>query len=258
MELCCVDRELIINALEKVLKHNQNVYALWLEGADGLGVVDEYSDLDFVVDVEDGYEDRVFSIVEEALKVLGNLDVNHRIKHGHPKMRQKVYHVEDSSEYLLIDFCIQSHSRDRTEGIFVRGDIVEAPKLIFDKDNVVRFGEEPELNKEELKDRIYELQGRYKQHSRVLKYIERNNYPEAYIYYMKYVADPLTELMRIRYTPKYYYMYMIHISNHIPRKEVEELEQYYKIKDFDDIRLKVRDSSKLFNRLIKEIEKNIL
>lgn len=253
-----IDRSFIIHEIENVLKDDERVYALWLEGADGLNNVDEYSDLDFVVDVEEGYEEEIFNIVEKALGNLDNLDIDHRMKHGHPKMRQKVYHLEKTSEYLLIDFCIQSHSRDKSEGVFVKGDIVEAPKVIFDKDNVVRFGEEQELNKEDLRERVYELKGLYKQHSRVMKYIERNNYPEAYIYYMKYVADPLTELMRIKYTPKYFYMYMIHISNHIPKEEVMELEKYYKIKDFEDIRTCVGKSQSLFDRLVKEIEDEIL
>lgn len=254
----CLDRNFIIHSIENVLKDDESVYALWLEGADGLGHVDEYSDLDFVVDVEDGYEEETFSMVDRELKNLGELDINYRVKHGHPKMRQKVYHLQNSSEYLLIDFCIQSHSRDRNEGIFIKGDIVEAPKVIFDKDKVVRFGEEQILNKEELKEKIYELNGLYMQHSRVIKYIHRNNYLEAYAYYIKYVANPLTELMRIKYTPKYFYMHMIHISSHIPKKEIEVLEDYYKIKDFEDIRNRIEKSQGLFYRLLKEIEEGIL
>ena len=159
-----IHRNVVIKAIENKLKDNENVYALWLEGADGLNCVDEYSDIDFVVDVEDGSEEEIFNLAEEALGALGDIDVNHRMKHGHPKMRQKVYHIKNSSEYLLIDFCIQSHSRDISEGVFVKGDMVEAPKVIFDKDNIVRFGDEQELNKEELRERIYELKGRYEQH----------------------------------------------------------------------------------------------
>ena len=42
-----IDRNYIIDYVKKYVESKDYVYAMWLEGADGLGEVDEYSDLDF-------------------------------------------------------------------------------------------------------------------------------------------------------------------------------------------------------------------
>jgi hypothetical protein len=249
------DRDKIIKLIEDKFIFMKQVHAYWLEGSDALNAVDEYSDLDIWLDVEDGYEDIVFSLAEEEFLKLGNLDFKFSVRHAHPKIRQNYYHIEGTSEYLIIDFCIQSHSRDKEEVKFVEGDILEFPKVIFDKSNVINIlkNDEP-LDLELMKNIISEIKSKYTQHSRVIKYVERNCYPEAFIYYMKYVADPLVELLRLKYTPKYHYLHFIHISNHIPKEEIKIIEYYYQISTLEDIRVKTEKAKETCDNLIKEIE----
>ena len=52
-----LDRNYIIDYIKKYAMSKDYVYAMWLEGADGLNQVDEYSDLDFWFDVEDSKRD---------------------------------------------------------------------------------------------------------------------------------------------------------------------------------------------------------
>ena len=47
-----MNREQIIEYLKKFSIEKPYVNAMWLEGADGIGRVDEYSDIDFWFDVE--------------------------------------------------------------------------------------------------------------------------------------------------------------------------------------------------------------
>jgi hypothetical protein len=250
-----ISRDTIINVIKERFIPMKEVHAYWLEGSDALNAVDEYSDVDIWLDVDDGYEDIVFQLAEEEFLKLGALDFKFRVNHEHPKIHQHFYHIEGSSEYLLIDFCIQSHSRDRNEYKYVEGDILELPKVIFDKTGIITIVKEDEVVDTSLiLDRINEISSRYKQHSRVIKYVERNNYPEAFIYYLKFVADPLVELMRIKYTPKYHYLHFIHISNHIPKEETSRLEYYYQISSLDDIRVKTMEAKETCNNLIKEIQ----
>lgn len=183
------------------------VHAYWLEGADALNAVDKYSNIDIWLDVEDGLGDIdiVFQIAEEGFSKLGKLDFKFSVDHKHLKIYQSYYHIEGTSGYLIIDFCIQSHSRDRNEVKFVEGDILEFPKVIFDKSGVITILKNDEqIDVNLIQKVINEIKSKYRQHSRVIKYVERNNYPEAFIYYLKYVADPLVELIRIKYTPKYH------------------------------------------------------
>jgi hypothetical protein len=156
---------------------------------------------------------------------------------------------------IFIPFCIQRHSRDRNEIKFVEGDILEFPKVIFDKSDIITIlknHEQIDINL--IQGIINEIRGKYKQHSRVIKYVERSNYPEAFIYYLKYVADPLVELVRLKYTTKYHYLHFIHISNHIPKEERERLEYYYKISSLNDIRAKTIEAKETCDSLIKEVE----
>jgi hypothetical protein len=251
-----VDRNTIINSIRDRFISMDEVHAYWLEGADSLNAVDEYSDIDIWLDVEDGFEDAVFNIAEEEFLKLGGLDFKFRVSHKHPKIHQNYYHIQGTSEYLLIDFCIQSHSRDKNEVKFVEGDILEFPKVIFDKSNVITILENDEqIDVNLVQNIIEEIKSKYSQHSRVIKYVERNNYPEAFIYYFKYVADPLVELVRLKYTPKYHYLHFIHISNHMPAEEVKVLEYYYQISSLKDIRKKTEEAVDRCNELISEIEK---
>lgn len=250
------DRNIIINVIKDKFINMDEVHAYWLEGSDSLDAVDEYSDIDIWMDVEDGYEDMIFRLAEEEFLKLGNLDFKFSLNHSHPKIHQNYYHIEGTSEYLIIDFCIQSHSRDRDEVKFVEGDILEFPKVIFDKSGVITIVKNDEqIDKSLIRDIINEIEGKYKQHSRVIKYVERKNYPEAFIYYLKYVADPLVQLMRIKHTPKYHYLHFIHISNHIPEDEVKRLEYYYQISSLDDIRTRTTEAKETCIRLIDEVEK---
>jgi hypothetical protein len=250
-----INRDIIIDVLKKRLITMDEVYAFWLEGADGLGAVDEYSDLDVWLDVEDGFEDAAFEAAEDELSKLSKLDFMFNVKHGHPKIRQNYYHVEGTNEYLIIDFCIQSHSRDKSEYKYVEGDILEFPKVIFDKADIISISKEEEnIDRDLITSRIKEIKGKYMQHARVIKYVERGNYPEAFIYYLKYVADPLVELERIKYTPKYYDLHFIHISNHIPDKDREQLEYFYRISSLNDIRNKTMEAKGLCEELINEVK----
>ncbi len=250
-----INREMIIHAIKDRFISMEQVYAYWLEGADGLNAVDEYSDIDIWLDVEDGFEDQVFTIAEEELSKLGKLDFKFSVNHKHPKIHQNYYHIEGCSEYLIIDFCIQSHSRDKNEVRFIEGDILEFPKVIFDKAKVITILEKDEdIDIDLIQNSIKEIKSKYMQHSRVIKYVERNNYPEAFIYYLKYVADPLVELMRLKYTPKYHYLHMIHISNHIPKDPVKLLEGFYQIASLEDIRSNTIRAKEICHKLIEEIE----
>jgi len=251
-----ITRDLIINVIKERFISMTEVYAYWLEGADGLNAVDQYSDIDIWLDVEDGYEDSVFRIAEEEFKKLGSLDFKFTVNHPHPEIYQNYYHIEGTSEYLIIDFCIQSHSRDKKEIRYVEGDILEFPKVIFDKSNIINIvSEDEEIDTELIQNSIREIKGKFMQHSRVIKYVKRNNYPEAFIYYLKYVADPIVELLRLKFTPKYHYLHLVHISNHIPEEAIKLIESYYRISSLEDIYDNTMRSKETCKVLINEIEK---
>ena len=76
------------------------INAFWLEGADANDTVDEYSDIDFWVDFDDEFEDSAYKAVEAALASISAIDYKYVMSHDHPKIRQRIYHLENTSEYL--------------------------------------------------------------------------------------------------------------------------------------------------------------
>lgn len=250
-----MDRYFITEHLKQRLEVLDYVYAFWYEGADANDSVDEYSDIDYYIDFEDAYEEEAIGAVESALAELGTIDYRHVMSHGHPKLRQRIYHIEGTSEYLMIDFCFQCHSRDKDEYILIRGDKIEAAKVIFDKAEIIRYKEldlfkYSEINDERLSDSIY----RFSQHSRVLKYVRRNQYPEAYAYYNRYVVEPLVHLIRLIHTPSHADFYLIHISSHVPSDSIEKLESLLKVAGLRDIEENLVSARAWFDELLVELK----
>jgi len=251
-----IKREIIIKCLSEILVKQNTVYAFWLEGADGLNKVDEFSDLDFVADVEDGFEDEIFELVESELFKLGKMDICYLQIHSHPKLRQKVYHLEMSSPYLEIDFCIQSHSRDKSGSTFFEKDKIEFPKVLFDKKQVVQFRSRNQKDFEELDKnnavRIKYLQSVVNQHHRILKYVERNKFIEAWSYFQKHIIEPLIEILRMQYTPFHSSYSIVHINDHLPKNELEQLEKYFRVKSVEEIREMTIKGVNWFGKLVCE------
>lgn len=249
-----MDRKIITEALRKKLEPLPFIYAMWLEGADATGLVDEYSDLDYYIDFEDEYEQQAIEAVEAALGEIAEIDYRYIMKHGHPKLRQRIYHLSGTSEYLMIDFCWQLYSRDKNECVYIKGNVVEAANIVFDKDGIIRY---KEYNSNEFapynRTRLQECQYRYTQHSRVIKYINRKQYPEAYAYYDRYVVEPLLDILRIIYTPANADYHYVHISHHIPKKECERLEYFIKITSIEDIAERIPKAEEWFADMLDKV-----
>ena len=248
-----LDRNTITEKLREALEPLPFIYALWLEGADAIGTVDEYSDIDFWVDFEDEYEEQAYEAVENALSEIAELDYKYIMRHGHPKIRQRIYHLAGTSEYLMIDFCWQLHSREQYA--FHENDKIETAKVIFDKKNIIRY---KPLNlsafSEQNRSRLEEAKYRRTQHIRAEKYVYRGQYLEAYAYYNRYVLEPLVDLLRLIYTPAYADYYLVHISQHIPADERERLEYFAQIGSLDDIERKIPQAGQWFDELVERVE----
>jgi hypothetical protein len=186
--------------------------------------------------------------VESRLKILakvGPLDLVQKYNHPDPKIRQKYFHSKGASEYLLLDVCIQSHSR---QFAFVKEMTHELPLVIFDKSGVTK---PISLNKKkfdkEIKDRVEELRKIIAQQSRVTKYIHRDKFLEALVYYHRWILQPLVELLRIKYMPLAHDYYLVHVSDHLPKNVVKKIEDLYKVTSVKDIGKKINRAITLFN-----------
>lgn len=247
-----ITRELIVEKLKAGLEPLQYVNAMWLEGADASGHVDRYSDLDIYIDILDDFEEQAIESVERLLACISEVDYKYVVKHRHPKLRQRIYHLKGTDEYLAIDFVWQLHSRPKEEYLYIRGNTIEAARVIFDKVGIIRYEDPDErdyaaANTACLEECIY----RYAQHARVLKYVRRGNYLEAYAYYNKYVLEPLITLLRLIHTPYHADYYLVHISQHIPESELRKLEFFAKVSALEDVEQRVPLAQDWFRELVQ-------
>jgi hypothetical protein len=248
-----ISREEIIDFISSKLREDDKIFAMWLEGSDGLGRSDEYSDLDFWFDAEDGYETVVLDKCTSILEGISELDFIEYVKHPHPKIFQRNLHIKGTSEFLLIDICVQSHSRGSEGCTFVKGDIAEYPLVIFDKKDVIKIIDEPALDNNRILEAMTNCIKTYEQRSRLVKYIKRNNYLEACAYYDKYVRQPIVCLYRILYTPQHYDYGLVHISNHLPEEIVIQIEGLYKPRSVKDIEGILPFADKLYETAVNKI-----
>lgn len=179
-----IDKKQIIEKLKQRLEPLSYVYALWLEGADANGTADEYSDIDLWADIADERENDAIEATENALCELAQFDYHYVMRHDHPQIRQRVYHLKGTDEYLMVDFCWQLHSRPKDSYAYYENDPVEAACVIFDKDNNIRYKKfDPSEFAAANAAQLEEMKYRYTQHSRVRKYVRRGQYLEAFAYY---------------------------------------------------------------------------
>jgi hypothetical protein len=251
-----IQRNVIIETLKERLFPLTYVHALWLEGADANGMVDEYSDIDICMDIDDPFETEAIEEVEQILNDIAPVDYRYVMHHGHPKLRQRIYHISGTSPYLSIDFSWQLHSRDPKESCFIRESRIEFPLVLFDKTGVISY-KDLDINEfhTDNANRYKECLYRYTQHDRVMKYVYRGHYLEAYAYYNRYVLEPLIDLLRILYTPAFANYYLIHISNHLPEEYVRKLEYFARLSTIEDITERVGEAKEWFDSLGKEVKR---
>lgn len=249
-----MDRQTIIDALKENFEGNPSVHAFWLEGADAHDRVDQYSDIDIWLDVSDGKEDEILDEVEKNLTSLASLDFAYEKDHAHPKIRQKFFHLHGTPEYLIIDVCLQSHSR---EFWYTKGHADEKVKVVFDKERVIQFRElDGEKFTRELQQRVEELKKTYHFFQAwVKKELHRSNFLEAFYYYQQWSIEPLVELLRVQHQPTKKDFYLKHISLDLPKAIVDRLERLVQVNSLEDLRQKSQQANALFEETMEKLKK---
>lgn len=239
-----INRNEIIDFLKRFSEGKEYVHAMWLEGADGLNRVDEYSDIDFWFDVDQEFQEAFLYECIEELKKLGNIDS--RVDQIRKEIAQSNVHLENTTEYMTLDLCVQSHEiRGREVTCFVKDDIAELPLVVFDKANIITYRDGDFINLEEMKSIFDNQKNRIMQMSRVKKYVRRNQYLEAYGKFIENIAEPLVTIARLIYTPRHYDYLLCHINDHLPKDVVKELEPFFQVESLKDIERNLELASRL-------------
>lgn len=245
-------RQSVITAIGDGLRSNPSVYAMWLEGADAHGIDDEYSDVDIWLDVEDGEADAVMLSIKAILTAINPLDYDVEVDHPHPKIRQASFHIQGTPEFMILDICIQDHSR---ESAFLAGFADHKVKVVFDKCGVISYRDvDCAAFRQELSHRIEELSKTFPlARTGVSKEIKRGNYLEALDCYHGMLGY-LVELLRIEHQPTKRDYCLKHIRRDLPAEIVAKLEHLFAVSSLEDIEAKCKEADEMFRKVASDLE----
>ena len=183
----------------------------------------------------------MLDLVRTTLQSVAPLELEHETPHSHPLLRQVFFRLEGASPFLLLDLCVQARSRS---GAFREG--VDAAKVLFDKENVVRFRAWDEAE-EALRGRLEALKKEFEvRQVWVEKNIRRGLFLEALGAYHVYSLEPLTDLLRIIHAPRKSGFGLKDVYSDLPQDVVEALERFYQVSSLDELAERHREVCERF------------
>jgi len=251
-------RDIIIQALVDALEPLKHVHAFCEGGVAAFNRVDEWSDIDLYLVVDDEKIDETFTAVEKVLKSLSPIKQKYNVPQtGWPGVFQAFYRLENTSEYLIIDLAILTlNSPEKFLEPEIHGNVV----FHFNKSDKVKPAP---LDKKALATkllaRLERLQARYDMFNNfVQKEINRGNHLEALDLYHALTLATLVEALRIKHNPVHHDFKMRYIHYELPKDIVKKLEHLYFVRDARDLQEKYCEAAKWLSKTMSEIKLNAL
>jgi len=241
-----ITREAILTGLRQALEPLPYVNAMWEGGAASFDRVDEWSDIDLQVDVEDEKTSETWQAIEQAITALTPIALRYEIPqpawHG---SEQVFYILENASPFLMLDLVVIKHSNPQK---FLEREIHGRAVVHFDRAAVTNV---PPLDigahAATLKGRLVTLRVLFELfRTLTLKELNRGNSIEAVAFYNGYTLRPLVEALRIRYAPFHYNFHTRYIHYEFPSELVKTLEALFFPTDPADLRQKRDQAEALF------------
>jgi len=246
-------RDKIVQTLIEALKPLGYVHAFYEGGAVAFNRIDEWSDIDLYLVVDDEKVDETFLAVEKALKSLSPIKQKYKTPQlPWPSVLQAFYRLDNASEYLIIDLAVlKLSSPEKFLEPEIHGDVV----FYFNKSDKISC---PRLDKDaffkKMHERLETLQARFDMFNNfVQKEINRGNYLEAIDLYHVLTLGTLVEALRIKHNPLHYDFKMRYIHYELPSEITEKLEHLYFVRDSEDLQEKYNEAIKWFHKIMLEV-----
>jgi len=249
-------REIIIQTLVHALAPLDYIHAFWEGGAAAFNRIDEWSDIDLYLVVDDTKVDETFLAFEKALKPLSSIKQKCAVTHPpESELFQAFYRLEDTSEYLLIDLAVfKLSSPDK----FLEPEIHGNAVFYFNKSDIIKPSS---LDKsafvKKLQRRLERLKVNFNMFNNLVqKEISRGNYLEALYFYRVVALASLVEALRIKYHPLHHHFKMRCIHYELPPETINELRHLFFVNNEKDLQKKYDKATKWFLETISEITMN--
>lgn len=245
--------EIIIASLEPL----DFVLALWQGGSAARGYVDEWSDIDIQVIVQDDRVQETFDVVEKTLKTISDIRFQYRIPeptwHGHS---QCFYQLAEISPFLIVDFVVTKLSNPNR---FLEEERHGKAVIGFDKANLLVL---PPLNRTEhfakMQSRFVTLKAQFDfWQVFVKKEINRRRLAEAIARYHSYTLQPMIELLGMVYRPYQYDFGFRYINRDFPAEVVARVEPLFCVNDLADLAEKQQVAESIFTETLPRVEETL-
>lgn len=247
-------RRAITQALADTLKPLDYVHAFYEGGAAAFDRIDQWSDIDLYIVVDDDMVNDAFLVVEKALKLLSPIRQKFDVPEtGFLGISQAFYKLEDASEYLIIDLAVVKLScPDKLLEPRIHGNNV----FYFNKSDKIKL---PTFDRKAFAKKVHarlnRLQARFTIFNNfVQKEINRGNSLEAVDLYHNLTLATLVEVLRIKHNPFHHDFKTRYVHHELPPETVKRLEHLYFVSDMKDLQEKYLQANKWFQKLMLEID----
>ena len=248
-------RETIMKRLAEGLQPIDFIHAFWEGGAAAYRRLDDWSDIDAYVMVDDGKVEEAFSAIEEVLRATSGIKQKYGVGGTQwPGLFQAFYKLENASEFLLIDLVVITQSAsERLLEPEIHGEAV----FYFNKLGSVVV---PRLDKKAIEERVRNRIKRLKDRNEmfnifVQKEINRGNWIEEVDLYKAVVLDSLVEALRMEHYPLHYDFKTRYVHRELPQGVVRRLMELYFVRDEEDLQKKYAEASEWFRGTISNTER---
>ncbi|NWG10585.1 hypothetical protein HXY33_02370 [Candidatus Bathyarchaeota archaeon] len=247
-------RQMIIQTLVNALEPLDYAYAFYEGGAAAFNRIDEWSDIDLYLIVDEKKADKAFAIVDKALESLSPIKRKIVVPQlPWPGVSQVFYKLERASDYLIIDFCVLTlNSSEKFLEPETHGNVV----FYFNKSAKVQ---PPSLEKDvlvkKLRNRLERLKARIELfNSFVQKEINRGNLLEAVDNYHNLTLATLVEILRIKHNSIHYEFKMRYIHYELPPEITKRLVRLYFVRDEKDLQMKYDEATEWLHKIMSELD----
>lgn len=246
-------RKVLLKALQQELEPLDYVLALWEMGSTAMGRADQWSDLDLLVLVRDGYVAETQQQIEQALLRVQPLGLRFELPsptwHGH---WQAFYRLQRTSPYLLIDLIIIEESHPNR---FLEPELHGRPRVYFDKQGLIRPVVTPAAEfAAKLRQRLPLLEVPAELfHPFVDKELIRGREIDALHFYQGLLIPRLIEALRMRYSPWRYSFGLRYLSHDLPPEVYAQVHPLVFVSDPAELPVKKTRAMALLRQTLAEL-----
>ncbi|MCW4053996.1 MAG: hypothetical protein NWE84_03625 [Candidatus Bathyarchaeota archaeon] len=246
-------REIITKTLVKSLEPIDYIHAFWEGGAAAFSRINQWSDIDLYLVVDDErIVDAVFE-VERTLKSLSPIRQKYEPRQTiWSEIFQAFYRMENTNKYLLIDLAVIKMSSPEK---FLEPEIHGNAVFFFNKFNKIKI---PRLDDNAITKKLWQRFSLLKTRFEIFnifvqKEIYRGNALEAMDLYYNVTLAILVEVLRIKYFPLHHDFKTRYIHFELPASVIDKLEYLCFVKGILDLQKKYREATEWCKEEIRSL-----